>query len=87
MKTTIKALDDFDSLKAGHTYDVCQSSKARLVSFEDQVTHQVISLYKYQITDGTLRGKLVYIDDTQSKAMSCSAVSALCKKLPSGIIY
>lgn len=87
MKTTIKALDDFDALKAGHTYNVRQLAGSRLVLFTDTVSAKLISLYKWQVEDGTLRGKLVYVDLCQSPAMSCTAVTQLCHKLPSGFMY
>lgn len=87
MKTTIKAMDDFDALKAGHTYDVHAHGTTRLIVLTDVVSARIISLYSWQITDGLMRGKLSYTDSVQSVAMSCSAVAALCKKLDSGYAY
>jgi hypothetical protein len=87
MKTTIKALDHYDHLQAGHTYNVHSLVGSRLIVLTDVVSLQVISLYRYQLEEGTLRGKLMYVDSTQSLAMSCTAVASLCKKLDSGYAY
>lgn len=86
MKTTIKALDHFDALKAGHTYTLAHCA-GRLTACEDDETHQIISLYDWQLKDGVLRGKLVYTDSPVSPAMSCSATAQLCHTLPSGYLY
>lgn len=87
MKTTIKALDHFDALKAGHTYSIRVLDGSRLVACTDDVSLQIISLYQWQIKDGILRGKLVYTDSPVLAAMSCTAAAALCKSLPSGYQY
>lgn len=87
MKTTIKALDHFDALKAGHTYSIRVLDGSRLVACTDDVSLQIISLYQWQIEDGMLRGKLVYTDSPVSPAMSCSATAQLCHTLPSGYLY
>lgn len=87
MKTTIKALDHYDALQAGHTYSVRSMAGARLVLFTDTISAKLVSLYKWQVEDGLLRGKLCWHDSAQSQAMSCSAAAVLCKKLDSGYCY
>lgn len=87
MQTTIKALDDYDHLKAGHLYNVCSDGQGRLVVFEDIESKGHISLYVWQVKDGLLRGKLAYVDRTQSAAMSCTAVASLCGRTTTGYIY
>lgn len=87
MKTTIKALDHFDALQAGHTYSVRVLSGCRLIACTDDVSLQIISLYQWQIEDGMLRGKLKYDDSPVSPAMSCTAAATLCHHLPSGYQY
>lgn len=87
MKTTIKALDHYDHLKAGHTYSVHALAGCRLIACTDVNSQQIVSLYDWQIKDGILRGKLVYTDSPVLAAMSCTAAAALCKSLPSGYQY
>lgn len=87
MKTTIKALDHYDHLQAGHTYSVRVLAGCRLIACTDAMSQQIVSLYKWQLDDGILRGKLVYHDETCVPAMSCTAAAQLCKHLPSGYIY
>lgn len=87
MKTTIKALDHYDALQAGHTYELSTVPGSRMTLFTDLQTARLVSLYRWQVEDGALRGKLVYVDDVQSPAMCCAAVDQLCHKLPSGYAY
>lgn len=87
MKTTIKAIDHYDHLKAGHTYSVRVLAGCRLIACTDTTSQQIVSLYEWQIKDGLLRGKLVYSDSPAIPAMSCTAAAQLCKSLPSGYQY
>lgn len=87
MKTTLKALDSYDSLQAGHTYDVRTLGGSRLVALTDVSSSRLISLYKWQLEDGLMRGKLAYVDNVQSSAMSGAVVATLCRSLPSKYIY
>lgn len=87
MKTTLKALDHYDALKAGHSYTVRVLKGSRLVICTDVDSQQIFSLYAWQLKDGLLRGKLVYDDSPVSPAMSCTAAATLCHHLPSGYQY
>lgn len=83
--TTYKALDDVEGLVAGRVYDT--AVLGRFVQFTDRVGGKTLSLYKHEMTHALAAGKLVAVDDTQSAAMSCSAVSSLCHQLPTRYIY
>lgn len=85
MKTTIKCLEVCDILTVGATYEV--RPEGRFVHFCNVKTGTGTSLYKWQVSQGIEQGKLCYVDDTQSQAMSCSAVTSLCHQLPSRYIY
>ncbi len=83
--TTIKALDNYDSLQAGHVYEV--SVRGRFTRFADIESGDVVSLYHCQVLHARLAGKLVDHDDTQSCAMQSSIASTVCAHLPSKFIY
>lgn len=82
--TTYKALDHYDALKAGHTYERVRSYSKRLVRLEDIVSHDYLSLYQWQVEDAMLRNKLVVVPDVQSPEM---AGVTLCKHTSSGFGY
>lgn len=89
-KHTVKALDHYDSLLAGHTYELSRIKGSRMIRFEDVTPgakRDAYSVYPWQLQDGIARGKLVLVDDTQSPAMSCTAAAQLCHRLPSGYAY
>jgi hypothetical protein len=83
--TTVKALDHYDSLKAGRVYEV--SVRGRFTRFTDVQTGDVVSLYHCQALHARLIGKLVDFDDTQSVAMHASIASSVCAHLPTKFIY
>lgn len=89
-KHQVKALDHYDSLLAGHTYELSRIKGSRMIRFEDVtpgVKHDAYSVYPWQLQDGIARGALILVDGTQSPAMSCTAATSLCKKLSSGFAY
>lgn len=89
MKTTIKATDNFDVLIAGHTYEVVKASSKRLVRLQDKLTGNCASLYKFQLEDGVLRNKLVWLDDAHSQVMESltGAYASVLNRTVDGFIY
>jgi hypothetical protein len=86
MKTlTVKALDNYDSLKAGEIYEV--TTRGRFTRFTNVLTGDVVSLYHCQAHHARLTGKLVDFDDTVSVAMQASIASTVCAHLPTKFIY
>lgn len=83
--TTVKALDNYDSLKAGHVYEV--ATRGRFTRFTDVQSGDVVSLYHCQAQHARLTGKIVDHDDTQSEAMHASIASSVCAHLPTKFIY
>lgn len=82
--TTYKALDHYDALQAGHTYERIQSTSKRLVRLEDVGSHDRLSLYKWQVEDALLRNKLIVVPDVQSPSV---ADVQLCQRTSSGFAY
>lgn len=95
IKHTLKALDHYDSLLAGHTYELSRIKGSRMIRCDDisEPTPHLTpmrcaySIYPWQLQDGIARGKLQLLDDTHSVAMSCTAATQLCQSTPSGFLY
>ena len=85
--TTVKALDNVYTLKAGEVYELNESRARRLVEFENVRTGDFTHLYKFEVEHARNTGKLVDFDDTQSPAMQASIASTICAHLPSKFIY
>lgn len=87
---TVKALDNFDALKAGHLYELRQPGGQRmvvLVDITEGASASLVSLYPHQVQQARIAGKLVDYDDTQSAQMQSAVASAICAHLPSKFIY
>ena len=88
--TTVKALDNVYTLKAGEIYEVSYTSAyhlQRLIKFENVRTGNTTHLYKWEVEHARLAGRIVDHDDTQSCAMQASIASTVCAHLPSKFIY
>ena len=85
--TTVKALDNVYTLKAGEVYEVSESRARRLVEFQNVRTGDFTHLYRFEVEHARNTGKLVDHDDTQSCAMQGSIASSVCAHLPTKFIY
>lgn len=83
---TYKALDNVNSLKAGHIYSV--TAEGRHLRFQDVNNGaSVFTMYKHEIDRAVLRGMLSVYDTTQSEAMHADVVRKLCQTLTTQYIY
>jgi hypothetical protein len=85
MNTIYKVNDVADCLVVGATYTTRKSG--RMVEFKNTKTNTVVHLFPHDVERFCAQGRLVVVDQTQSDAMHCEAVSKLCHVLASHYIY